>query len=304
VKLSTAAAACTLALLASFLPAPSLGAVAEPLSSLRQALDRAKSEAALRKDLARLAPALGAELSEQEVREGRREFTLRLGKPLPARSVIAALDLARPYAVSGDVHQESWEIGLWTVDIDDRYGPKIGTHAPHLGAWAVDVELVDRPQAELPTITAGAAPAYDLTALDAEVAEFRIELWSDWQQLERIEAADTPTAPKSALGRQEIRTWIDRHKGYGAPLEAETERPDMRVFVAWNIPWSGRNQTSFWIYCLQDSGWLLETESTFEPSHDQAHRAVFDAASDEVHFLDADGAVLHRESIAGCRWSE
>jgi hypothetical protein len=303
-KSTSVAAASALTLLAVLLPVPSLGAGADALVGLRQALDRVKNEGALRKELVRLAPSLGAELDEQEAREGRRQFTLRLAKPLPARSVIAALNLARPYAVSGDPHQESWEIGLWTVDIDDRYGPKIGTHAPHLGAWAVEVNLVDRPQGEMPKLTAGPAPAYDLTVLDAEVAEFQIELWSDWQQLERIETADTPTAPKSALGREEIRAWLERHKGYGAPLEAQAERNDMRVFVAWNIPWSGRNETSFWIYCLQDSGWLLETESTFQPSHDQAHRAVFDDASAEVRFLDADGSVLHRESIAACRWSE
>jgi len=228
--------------------------------------------------------------------------------PLPASAVIAGLGLVRPYAFSGDVHQETWDVALWTMDIDDRWGPKIAVHSPHLGDWAVEPQLSRRPRGELPKVTAGAAPAYELSMpealADLTVVAFRIELWSDWQQSDRFDFPDTATAPTAAPSRRLILDWVERHKGLGAPRQAEVELPDMRAFVFWNIPWSGRNETDYWIYCLQDSGWLLLKSATFQPDHDQAHSATFDATAHRVRFLDADGAELHHAPIAGCRWDE
>ncbi len=299
------AAAGALALLELALPVPSFAAGAEAFVRLRQALDRATDEASLRRELETLAPVLGAKLEEQPGREERTSFSLRLASPLAARTVIAGLSLSRPYATSGDVHQEEWELSSWTTDIDDRWGPRIAVHTPHLGHWAVEPKLAGRPAGELPKLTAGASPAYDLALYDAEVVGLDIELWSDeWQVAEHADLPDTPTAPKSALSRSQIRAWLERHKGYGAPDTAEVELADMRVFVAWNIPWSGRSTTDFWIYCLQDSGWLLLEESTFEPDGELAATAKFDATAHEVRFLGAKGSVRHREPIAACRWDD
>src|SRR5262245_31813182 len=69
--------------------------------------------------------------------------------------------------------------------------------------------------------------------------------------------SDTPTAPESAATLDPIRAWIAYHSGYGVPRDIEAELGSGRVFASWNIPWSGRNTTDYWIYCRRASAWHL-----------------------------------------------
>ena len=61
-------------------------------------------------------------------------------------------------------------------------GPRIAVQYPHVGAWAFMATLDDRPAGDLPKLTTGASPAYDLTVYPSQVTEIEIEPWSpDWQ---------------------------------------------------------------------------------------------------------------------------
>jgi hypothetical protein len=294
--------------LATAFPAVAACATApDPLLSLRRAIERSPDEATLRKKLKRLAPVLGFKLSEQAAREGRISFTLTLAAPVPARRLIEVFQWPRAYAISGDVHQLSWELSLSSGDIDDRYGPRIGAYDPHVGAWAVSPSLDDRPPGDLPALVCGPSPAYDLTVYPANVTGLTIELWSaGWQSSATMELPPTKTAPLSSLNRALLKAWFEDHKGLGAPRYFDSSQSDMRVFAVWNIPTSGLNVTDFWVYCLQEewAGWNLLVSSRFTPPEDQAHTAEIDPERHELRFLGRDGTVYHRVSVAGCVWTE
>ena len=216
------------------------------------------------------------------------------------------MDWQRPYATSGDMHHRAWNLRLWTGDLDDRDGPRIATHTPHVGAWAVDASLDGRPAGEPPRLASGHSPAYDLVqGYSADVTSLAVELWSDeWQVPDRMPAEEGDKAPKFALDDAPIRAWIEAQKGFGYPryFDSAAASPDMRVLVAWNIPTSGVNWTDFWIYCLADTGgWRLLESGYFQPREDQAHSAVLDTKTDEVRFLGRNGEVYHRVAVAGCR---
>ena len=287
-ELSKRSAALAVGILVFSWPSPAARAAseAEPVGGLRAALEQSTGEKELRARLQAVAKDLGAKLGEQPARKGRRSFELTLATPVSARDLAAAMGWERPYAISGDVEQTSWSLDLWTGDIDDRYGPRIAVHAPHVGKWAVEPRMEKRPEGDLPRVSAGAAPAYDLQTYEGRVVALGIEWWSaGWQQPESIPIPGGPRPPRSAGSRTELRGWIEQHKGYGAPDYAESELPDMRVFVAWNIPTSGINTTYSWVYCLQESGWLLFAASQFQPHQDQVHRAEIDDAKREVRSL-------------------
>jgi len=149
-------------------------AAPDPLLALRRAIEQSPDEGALRARLKALAPVVGFELSEQPAREGRQSFTLTLAAPLPSRRLSEAFGWPRSYAISGDVHQISWSLLLSSGDIDDRYNPRIGAHAPHVGAWAVEPSLDGRPPGDLPALVSGASPAYDLAVYRANVTALEI----------------------------------------------------------------------------------------------------------------------------------
>ncbi|MEO8505523.1 MAG: hypothetical protein ABI609_16630 [Acidobacteriota bacterium] len=304
-ELSRRTVAIAVAALGLWRPLASTAAAApnDPLRGFRTALEGSTTEQELRSTLQSVAKKLGARLSEQPARAGRRSFDLTLAAPIPARALVAAMGWKRPYAMSGDVEQTSWSLALWTGDLDDRYGPKIAVHAPHVGKWAVEPQLEKRPDGELPKLSAGPSPAYDLNSYEGRVVALEIEWWdAGWQQLESVPIPAGPGPPQAAGSRTEIRGWIDAHKGYGAPQYAESELPDMRVFVAWNIPTSGMNSTDSWVYCLHESGWQLIAASRFQPQQDQIHRVEIDDAKREVRFVGNGGEADHRVPLRNCVW--
>jgi|GEM_PF-6471662 len=289
---------------------PSVAACArapDPLLALRQAIEQSPDESTLRTRLKTLAPSLGFKLSEQPAREGRTSFTLTLAAPVPAQRLSKAFGWQRPYASSGDAHQSSWSLWLWSGDIDGRYGPRMADHAPHVGVWAVSPSLDGRPPGDLPKLVSGASPAYDLTVYRANVTWLTIELWSaGWQFAETMELPATETAPPWSPNRALLKAWFEDHKGLGAPRYLDSSQSDMRVFAVWNIPTSGLNVTDFSVYCLEEiaTGWHLLVSSRFTPPEDQAHTAEIDPEHHELRFLGRDGKVYHRVSVAGCRWTE
>jgi hypothetical protein len=147
----------------------------DPLTGLKTACERSKDQDSLRSSLQALAPTLGFELVENVEDH---QYTLRFRQPIAAARLLKVMGWTRAYAFSGDVHQETWMIGLWTSDVPDEYGPRIGVKDPQVGAWAVTPSLAARPAGDLPNLVAGASPAYDLTAYTAQVTEIEIEPWS------------------------------------------------------------------------------------------------------------------------------
>jgi hypothetical protein len=279
-------------------------AIEDPLTGLRAALQETTDEGSLRERLLALAPALGFALGEQRGRLGGPLFRLTLRQPVPARRLCQVMGWERAYATSGDAHLSMWHIGLWSGDLDRWGGPRIATHFPHVGAWSVRPRLDGRPKGDLPGLASGGASAYDLRTYPASVASIDIEPWDPRVQgPETIEIPKTATAPQYAASRAVIKGWVESVKGLGAPQFAEAELPDMRVFVAWNIPTSGLNETYYWIYCLGIAGWKLKQSSSFLPSRDQVHSAAVDAAEKEVRFLGAGGKIERRVPIGMCKWS-
>jgi hypothetical protein len=88
--------------------------------------------------------------------------TVTLAPPVPVRELIADWQVARPYAVSGDVHQRSWSVFAWTDDLEDPYNRRIATVLPRFGRWQVQAQLAGRPAGPMPAVVSGASSAYDL----------------------------------------------------------------------------------------------------------------------------------------------
>jgi hypothetical protein len=101
-----------------------------------------------------------------------RGVLIELEPPVAAASVATWLGLARPYAVSGDVHQRSFGIRSFTQKLA---GNRIATEFPSFGAWRLEIDLDGRPEGPLPAEVSGASPAYPLGKYPASVKQVRIE---------------------------------------------------------------------------------------------------------------------------------
>lgn len=143
------------------------------LDGLPAKLAAAKDEAAV-VALAKAAPA-DVKVSQFPSSDGHLRVTLQF-PAVAAATLVHDWKLARPYAIAVDVHQQTWEIGLWQQDVPDPYGKRIATKAVAYGAWTVEVRLAGRPEGALPKVSAGASPAYDLNAYAAKVTSVTIEL--------------------------------------------------------------------------------------------------------------------------------
>jgi hypothetical protein len=96
-------------------------------------------------------------------------FVLAFAPPIEARELARRLGWARPYAVSGDVHQQSWQLQLYVKPLPDPHNPRIATTSPRLGSWVARPELDGRPAGDVPRVVSGASPAYDLEQRQAKV---------------------------------------------------------------------------------------------------------------------------------------
>ncbi len=95
---------------------------------------------------------------------------LGFGPTLDALALCRLWGLERPYAVSGDMRQETWRVVCFCADVPDQWNTRIATEAPKFDAWQVSIELEGRPACDdLPGVVSGASPAYDLTVYAARV---------------------------------------------------------------------------------------------------------------------------------------
>jgi hypothetical protein len=101
-------------------------------------------------------------------------FSLAFAGGVDAAELARACGWKRPYAISGDVHQQEWTVALFAGELKDPYRRRIATTQPRLGAWTVRAELDGRPAGELPDVVAGASPAYDLGERHARVMRLRL----------------------------------------------------------------------------------------------------------------------------------
>ena len=82
--------------------------------------------------------------------------------------------LRRAYVVSPTAHQTKWIIALWQEDIQDPYVKRIAVMPITFGVWVVRPIVVERPRGRLPSVVAGASPAYDLGTYSANVVALEI----------------------------------------------------------------------------------------------------------------------------------
>ena len=88
--------------------------------------------------------------------------TLTLDPPADARELCAAWAIARPVAVSPDVHQRMWQILVAGEGLPDPYARRIAAGSISAGRWDITPHLAGRPAGELPGVVSGASPAYDV----------------------------------------------------------------------------------------------------------------------------------------------
>jgi hypothetical protein len=152
------------------------------LIALKGAIQQAYTLQELKTAMEAVAPELGLAYAEHQVFGGDAYHyaTIAFATPISAQACCEALGWDRPYALSGDVHQTRWQIQLWVADLADPYGPRIHTRAPQLGSWVIIAQLTGRPRGELPAVSAGASPAYDLRVYAADIESIEIRAWTDY----------------------------------------------------------------------------------------------------------------------------
>ena len=99
---------------------------------------------------------------------------LQLDPPADARALCAAWAIARPVAVSPDVHQHTWQILVAGEELADPYARRIAAEPIRAGRWDVMPYLAARPGGELPGVVSGASPAYDVRERGGAVGSIEI----------------------------------------------------------------------------------------------------------------------------------
>jgi hypothetical protein len=90
--------------------------------------------------------------------------------------LMTAWHLDRVYAVATDPHQQSWQLMRYGRDVGDPNGPRIALIPITFGAWTVRPQLAGRPVGPLPSLVAGASPAYDVAGHAAQVTGIDLEM--------------------------------------------------------------------------------------------------------------------------------
>ena len=96
--------------------------------------------------------------------------TLKLDPPLIAPDLARTWGIARPMAVSGDVHQQSWAMRIGGAE----QGNQISTFDPQPGPWTLRMHLAARPQGPIPALSAGPSPAYDIFERGGQITAIEI----------------------------------------------------------------------------------------------------------------------------------
>ncbi len=98
-----------------------------------------------------------------------------LSSGISSREICKELHLDRCYLVSGDVHQSNFSLMVWTEDLKDENGPRISAELPKIKKWKLNARG-ERPEGELPKLSCGASPAYDVKKFDTKVKSFSFSL--------------------------------------------------------------------------------------------------------------------------------
>lgn len=102
------------------------------------------------------------------------DATIRFDPPVDAQAVCTALGIDEPVAVSPDVHQHTWWILVAGEELDDPHGRRIAAQRARVGRWEVVPVLSGRPAGDLPGVSSGASPAYDVRESGGSVAAIEI----------------------------------------------------------------------------------------------------------------------------------
>ncbi len=115
---------------------------------------------------------------------------LDIDPPIDARALCQAWGIARPVAVSSDVHQRRWQIFVAGEDLPDPYQRRIATRTFASGRWDIHLHLATRPSGDLPGEVAGASPAYDVLERGGEIRRIEVSPSARRSKVVRADHAD------------------------------------------------------------------------------------------------------------------
>ena len=115
---------------------------------------------------------------------------LDVDPPIDARALCEAWGIARPVAVSGDVHQRRWQVLLAGEDLGDPYQRRIAARTFATGRWDVHLHLAARPSGDLPRVVAGASPAYDVLERAGQIRRLEVSPSAHRSGVVRADHAD------------------------------------------------------------------------------------------------------------------
>ena len=115
---------------------------------------------------------------------------LSLDPPVDARALCRAWAIARPVAVSGDVHQRRWGIVVAGEDLPDPYQRRIAAQTFATGRWEVAIDLAGRPSGALPGVVVGASPAHDVLERGGAVVRLAVSPAASRSEVVRADHPD------------------------------------------------------------------------------------------------------------------
>lgn len=101
--------------------------------------------------------------------------TLQLASVVDAVVLADAWEIEGPIAVSGDVNQATWRMAVRGGELLEPHGRRVVAEDVVMGCWAVTARLNGRPRGDLPDVSAGASPVYDLRECREVVRSISVE---------------------------------------------------------------------------------------------------------------------------------
>lgn len=101
--------------------------------------------------------------------------TLQLASVVDAAVLADAWEIECPIAVSGDVNQATWRMAVRGSELIEPHGRRVVAEDVVMGCWAVSARLNGRPRRDLPDVSAGASPVYDLRECREVVRSISVE---------------------------------------------------------------------------------------------------------------------------------
>lgn len=101
--------------------------------------------------------------------------------------------------------------------------------------------------------------------------------------------------PASFATLEELRAWVQEHKGFGSPSEIDFDLGSIRLYVAHNSPFSGRAGVYSYAYYKNstEGDWRLVDSDFFEKKGALSYVYV-DSNENDLVYVNFDGKVLKR----------